>query len=184
MSAELTLNPPSLWTERLRLHPLTHDDLTESYRAWFDDPEVVRYLSTRAMTMEQLRESARRYIGSLTSICYTIRLATTDQHIGNVTLNHLDNPTGIADSGILIGVRAAWRQGYAREAWRACLRYGLTNLGVRKIIAGAAEAHHASSRLMLRLGFRKEGVLRGEVLVEGRWCDVVRYGLFAGELRG
>ena len=181
--SEFTLNPPNLSTERLRLIPLSEDDLTERYRAWFDDLDVTRYLSTHAMTMDQLRESARRYLGSATALCYTIRLATTGQHIGNVTVNHVDYLTGMADSGVLIGERAAWRHGYALEAWRACLRYVLTDVGLRKIIAGAVDQHHASRRLMLKLGFRKEGVLRGETWVEGRWCDVVRYGLFAQEIR-
>lgn len=72
-----------------------------------------------------------------------------------------------------------WRNGYATEAVRALLGYGFDTLNLHRVWAYCLAENEASWRLMERLGMRREGVLRANVRLQGRWADTYLYGLLA-----
>ncbi len=49
-----------------------------------------------------------------------------------------------------------WRQGYAVEAARACLEYGLQQLNLRRLVANMAEEHSGSRAVAEKLGMKLE----------------------------
>ncbi len=53
-----------------------------------------------------------------------------------------------------------WGQGYAREAAAAVMAYGRRELGLSRILAIIARTNDASRRVLERLGFGFEGVVR------------------------
>ena len=81
----------------------------------------------------------------------------------------------------MIGRKEFWGKGIAFEAWSLVIEYAFQNLGMRKILAGAIAGHEASIKTLKNLGFRVEGTLRKEVLVDGEFCDKLSLGLFHEE---
>jgi ribosomal-protein-alanine N-acetyltransferase len=56
--------------------------------------------------------------------------------------------------------RESWGKGYATEAARVCLRFGLEDLGFRRIIAITYPDHLASRRVMEKAGMHLQGAGR------------------------
>lgn len=71
--------------------------------------------------------------------------------------------------------RAACGRGYMSEAIGAVAQFGFTTLGLHSIEAGVDPRNTASQRLLGRLRFRREGYLRENYCLEGRFLDTIVY---------
>lgn len=80
----------------------------------------------------------------------------------------------------LIGDPTHRGKGLAKEATALWIRYGLAQLGLRKIYLSTLETDIRNVRLNEELGFRVEGVLRNELLIDGAYHDILRMGLWRG----
>ena len=174
---------PFLTGEQLYLRALEVSDIGEEYVSWLNDPAVTRFLGTGRFptTPESLRRYLERFQDPATDLIFAIVDRKTERHIGNVTLNHINWIVKTADTGLIIGRKEFWGKGYAFEAWTLLLEYAFERLGLRKIIAGAVDSHAGSLAVLKKLGFRVEGVLRGEFLMDAAYHDVVRMGIFREE---
>lgn len=78
--------------------------------------------------------------------------------------------------GVVLGPAARGR-GYAGEACGLLAGYLFGGYPVERISA-LTDAENAPCRRMLeRLGFRCEGIMRRATFRDGRWCDLALYGL-------
>ncbi len=77
-----------------------------------------------------------------------------------------------------------WRQGYATEAAGAMVAFAFETLEVHRIWAYCLAENEGSWRVMERLGFKREGHLRQNEWMRGRWWDTYLYGLLAEEWGG
>lgn len=174
---------PFLVGDRIYLRPLQESDLNDQYLRWLNDQDVTKYLEAGRfpVTPDDLRQYFERFAHGKDDLIFAIIDKVTEFHIGNVTLNHIQWVHRTADTGLMIGRKEFWGLGYAREAWTLVIDYAFRRLGLRKVIAGAIAENAASIRTLQKLGFRAEGVLRKELLADGEYRDVLRFGLFAGE---
>lgn len=73
-------------------------------------------------------------------------------------------------------------EGYATEAVEAMLRVCFEDLGLRRVTANCFADNDASSRLMDRVGMRREGrAVRDSLHRSGTWMDTLTYALLADE---
>lgn len=166
--------------ERLRLRPLRESDVNPRYLGWLRDREVTRYLEVAHHPPQdavELRAYVARFLATDDEI-YAIEERGSGLHIGNVTLNNVDQIHRSADTGLLIGERDRWGQGLASEAWSLVIDHGFRHLGLRKLIAAVCEGNVASLKALERLGFAIEGRLKGECMIDGTEVDRLRLGLF------
>ena len=171
---------PVLAGPRLRLRPLRASDVSEEYLEWLNDPEVTRYLEVgaRRSTPRTVRAYLQRFHRSRTDFIFAVIERQSGRHIGNVTINRIHPVHGTADTGLMIGRKDLWGQGYASEAWSLVLHHAFGDLGVRKIVATVVAENGRSLGALKTLGFQVEGVCRQERRVDGAYRDVVRLGLF------
>jgi [ribosomal protein S5]-alanine N-acetyltransferase len=170
---------PILDTPQLRIIPFSGEHLTPRYVGWLNDPEVVRYSEQRHRV--HTLETCRRYFESFTGTPhYFWAVLVKDSprgHIGNLNA-HIDPENRLADVGILIGERTAWRMGYGLEAWRAVCAYLLGEAGMRKVTAGAMAANAAMLQIMRNSGMMEDGRRARHYLLNGGEVDVVHVALF------
>jgi ribosomal-protein-alanine N-acetyltransferase len=88
-----------------------------------------------------------------------------------------------AELGYWIGV-PFWRQGFATEAAGAVTDFGFRVLGLNRVQANHYASNPASGRVMLKLGMRREGISPKAMLKDGRFEDVVFYGVLRRDWRG
>jgi RimJ/RimL family protein N-acetyltransferase len=77
----------------------------------------------------------------------------------------------------LIGVPSMRGLGLAKEATRLWIDYGMSTLRLNKIYVHTLDTNLRNIRLNESLGFKVEGILRNEVVVDGKFRDVLRMGL-------
>jgi [ribosomal protein S5]-alanine N-acetyltransferase len=101
--------------------------------------------------------------------------------IGTCLLFRLEEASGRAELGYALG-REYWGQGLMREALGELLRAAFGSMGLRRVEAEVNTRNAASAKLLVRLGFTKEGLLRKRWVVKGHAEDVEVFGLLRDEL--
>lgn len=175
----------TLSTARLILRPLRAEDAGPIF-AMYSDVEFMRYWSFPVMQhFEQAVEYlAQRMQGSVTEteIVWAIELASTHEMIGTCCLFNADAVSKRAELGFGLH-RPFWGHGYMTEAARAVVDCGFDCLRLHRIEAQIDPRNHASARVLERLGFAQEGLLRERWIVDGRVSDSAMYGLLRTDRR-
>ena len=129
----------------------------------------------------RFKSEDERFQNSTTDLIFAVVDRETDRHIGNVTLNHINWIHRTADTGVMIGCKDFWGKGYGFKVWSLLIEYAFQRLGLRKIIAGAVADNVVSIIVLKKLGFKIEGTLRQEFLVNEECKDGIRLGLLRQE---
>ena len=160
-------------TPRLALRPTAEAD-AEALHACYGDPEAMRYWDTSpsrdvAHTRERItgtvRSDPRWHAG------WSVVLAGEDRSVGFVNYHH----RAPQDRRLAIGyilARAYWGRGLMGEAVHAFVSHCFDALDTHRVEALIEPDNAASIRLVERLGFRREGLLRDRLLVLGTYRSV------------
>lgn len=174
---------PILTTERLRLRQLTHDD-APALMALFSDPEVLRFLNNDPMDTE---EKAIGFVDWLAgnyqqriAVDWGITLHGSDAVIGMCGAYGWDQENRRIDIGYHV-IPAQWGHGYATEAAQAIIRWCFENLNLHRIQGDCTDGNFASERVMLKCGFKVEGIWRESCWEHGRFVDIKQFGLLRRE---
>jgi RimJ/RimL family protein N-acetyltransferase len=115
-------------------------------------------------------------------IGFAIRLPKTRETIGQVRLMDWSRPDRRAEVGIWIG-REFWGRGFGTDALRLACQYGFRSMRLHRISAAVVVGNDRSDRMLRKVGFRKEGLLREAARAGRGWTDVCVYGITAEEFR-
>ncbi|HIK18225.1 MAG TPA: GNAT family N-acetyltransferase [Leptolyngbyaceae cyanobacterium M33_DOE_097] len=152
-------------TDRLILREWQPEADAEAALQIYQHPKVTRYLLTRMESVEQARETLRRWQSRFMqagngSGCWAIALKSTGELLGTVLLIPLrdedEQPTHDFEIGWHLKYEA-WGQGYATEAAQAVLSYGFNTLHLPEIYAVANPKNERSLQVMRRLGMTRLG---------------------------
>jgi len=154
---------PRLETERLRLTPPADDD-AETIARLANDWDVARRLAR--LPHPYHIEDAWVFLRELVpqGIVWAIRSGEEDALMGMMGLTP-DPAGGGAEIGYWLG-RPYWGRGYATEAGRAVVAYGLQRF--ERLTSGYFEGNDASRRVLEKLGFQEVGRGARHSLASGR----------------
>ena len=143
-------------TERLRIREITVEDVPRLYELYRYE-SVTRYMEPLFPEMEKEIEYTKAYIENVYKFygygMWVIVQKKSGAVIGRVGLEHKEGFDGL-ELGFMLGT-AYQHCGYAYEACRAVLEYGMEYLCVARFYAFINEGNIASIRLCERLGFMK-----------------------------
>jgi len=150
-----------LSTERLVLRPVTTDDHAAVLAHW-TQPDVRRFLfDGAALSGVEVAETIEESIGDFAVRgfgVWLIELGSTADLIGTAGLR----PLGSSGLEIFYSLApGAWGHGYATEAARAVVEYGLGPLGLPEVLAEVDEGNAASVAVVRRLGMTPYAVVPG-----------------------
>jgi len=173
---------PTLVAGRVRLRWLTDADVPALF-AIFGDAEVTRYWGLAVLpdlaAATVLLETIHREFHARTLFQWGVE--TTDgQLVGTCTLARIDPVNHRAELGFALG-RAFWGRGYMAAALPTLLEFAFGRLGLQRICADADPQNAPSIRVLERLGFVREGLLRQHYFVQGKPQDALVYGLLKSE---
>jgi RimJ/RimL family protein N-acetyltransferase len=159
-----------------------------------DAPSVLRWFTTReaVLRLVEYRESFNE-AQSMTWVQRAMDTAGNDRKWA-ICVNDEPIPVGFTaiyqlhcqpapEFGILIGDPGAWGKGIGTEATRLTLAQAFEVLKVHRVSLRVLATNLPARCIYERLGFVREGVLRSHVLRESGPCDVLAYGILAGEWR-
>ena len=170
---------PVLETESLILREITKDD-TDAIFACFSNEEVTRFYGLERMErVEQAEEMIDFFIKSYNEkrgVRWGMERKGTKGIIGTVGFNSWLPNHRRAEIGYEIHPEH-WRKGYTAEAVSKVLSYGFIEMELTRIGAIVFLGNEASNKLLMKLGFQKEGILRNYMYQNGKAYDTNVYAL-------
>jgi [ribosomal protein S5]-alanine N-acetyltransferase len=174
---------PTLHTERLVLRPVAPRD-EEAVFTLLSDERVVRHTLFPLFT----RERAQRFVarvneppaqGEPPHVTLAIADRADDALVG---LCGLVLKPEQEDAELWYVLRAErWGFGFASEAARALVTHAVDTLALHRVWASVLPENPASARVLEKLGFRREGLLRENLKIHGAWRDSWLYAVLARE---
>ena len=156
--------------DRVKIRAFSAESDMKLLEKWLPDKYGRYFLLSCAtaqnITVAGLTESPNNHLGIIT--------LRNDQPIG--VLAYLDHSKSQkrAELRKLIGEVNSRGRGLAEEATRLWVSYGLRSMGLEKIFVSTLQTHISNIKLNEDIGFRVEGLLRNEVLIDGVRHDVLR----------
>jgi len=169
---------PEIETQRLRLRKLRHSDAAELL-ALYSDPEVMRFLDWQGVTAFEEAELLIAIFEQQQHRGKSLRWAMADRQddklLGTLVVTDISS-SKLCSIGydLLPGM---WGKGLMSEALGALLSFLFEQLGFERIQAYVHPQNHASCRLLEKLGFEREALLRRGAHHSGRddLFDVLLY---------
>jgi len=176
-------------TPRLELRPFRRRDLdavAEAIESSMDDLELWLPWANRSYgrseTNRFLRESVSAWSDGR-AFDFAIRaLDEPEFHLGNISVWPTSKRERAGEIGYWIHSSATGK-GVATEAAARVAQVGFEELELHRITLRIAVGNRPSERVAEKLGFTKEGLLRKEVLVRGRWMDHTLWAMLEDEYR-
>jgi RimJ/RimL family protein N-acetyltransferase len=165
-----------LETRDIVLVPMDVADITEEYVGWLNDPSTFRLMLTK---FGQTRTTVRQYVESVHApnlLCRIVR-KSDKIHVGNIGLHRFDPVHRRMDLGIMVGAADARGTGIGTQACSVLIAHAFDHLNLHKVTAGTVDENVAMKQVFLGLGFRIEGTLAEHYYLEGRYHDVLCFGL-------
>ena len=179
----MVLPTPTLRTSRLLLRPFTGAD-AEPLFALQSNADVLRYWDSPPWTE---RARADQFIARCHEMAEEgsgarVAIERDSEFLGWCTVNSWNPDFRSASLGYCLG-EAAWGQGFATEAAGALLGWAFDTLDLNRVQAEADTRNAPSGRVLEKLGFRLEGTLREDCVVNGDVSDSWVFGLLRREWR-
>jgi [ribosomal protein S5]-alanine N-acetyltransferase len=166
-------------TRRLTLRLVSRADLPDLFTANADDAVTyfLPYASWKSLddAAAWFDRAAARLVAN-ESAQFVIVHNGTRRVIGSCLLFNIDVASARAEIGYLLA-RDHWGAGYMLEALRALVALSFGSLGLRRLEAQIDPRNVPSAKLLERLGFVREGLLRQRWLAKGELADCGFYGL-------
>jgi ribosomal-protein-alanine N-acetyltransferase len=177
------LAPSPIQSERLLIRPVLESDLPALLEVNSNE-EVTRllpYATWTSMADGQAWLGRMRAIEATGSaLQFVVVLESTARAIGTCLLFRFEEASARAELGYALG-RAYWGRGLMQEALEALLGCAFASMGLRRLEAEVDVRNLASARLLERIGFAKEGLLRQRWITKGEARDVGMFGLLRSE---
>jgi ribosomal-protein-alanine N-acetyltransferase len=187
----LRRDPPALKGERVNLRfPVAGD-----YREWsalrhesrrFLEPWEPRW-SPDELDRSAWRQRLHRYredFASGTAVAFLIFGNRDGKLIGGITLGNIRH--GVAQTGQIgywIGERYAGK-GLMLEGLQLLVAHAFDTLRLHRVEAACIPDNKRSIRVLEKAGFRREGLLRSYLRINGIWQDHYLYALIVTDVRG
>lgn len=176
----LNWRPPTLETERLILRPVTEDDAASVF-LYASNPNLTRFtLFETHQTIEDSRWFVNTYAHSRYSskepdpFGIVLKNDSDSTVVGALGAHWVSQPNGTMEIGYSIG-EPFWGHGFIAEAAHVLIDYLFANYAVERLQARVFVGNHASDRVLEKLGFTKEGILRSVVFRRGEWLDTAMW---------
>lgn len=175
------MNENILSTDCLHLRPIHKDDAQAilDYRA---DAETNKYQDFIPTTIDEVYEiiadCSEEFDEEGTSFQLVIIHAESDTIIGDIALQFLDE----YQVEINCTIASLWQQkGFATEALITLIDFLFQEGEKHRIIVSIDPNNEAATKLLARIGFRKEAHFIESFYHNGSWVDDVQYGLLNRE---
>lgn len=174
---------PQLETERLCLRQLSLSDAKDVFEIFSDD-EVTKHYDLATFTSI---ERAERFINRMNEkfatnegIRWAIALKSTNRLMGTCGYNAVYSSSRRAIIGYELK-REHWGQGYIPEALHAMIKYGFAELQLNRLEAFVIPGNERSFKVLSKLGFVEEGILREYGFWKDQFWDMRCFSLLKRE---
>jgi RimJ/RimL family protein N-acetyltransferase len=167
----------------IRIEPITESDIPYKVK-WYNDEVITRYLHyEETFTIEKSLEWLKKIRQDPSRYENVIKVRVNDSFlsIGIIGLFNIDLKHKKAGFYITIGEQQFQGKGIAKKATVMFLRHCFEKFDLQKIYLYTDLENITAQKLYERVGFKREGILRRELFVKGRFIDRCYYGMLREE---
>ena len=163
--------------KQVYLRYMTVED-TDMILRWRNSP-IVRdnFIYRKEITREDHLNWIKNKIETGQVVQFVVCDKETDKPYGSVYLQNFEWQHKKAELGIFLGEPEAFGRGIGKEAAALLLEYGFKHRKLHKIVSRVLPYNTASIRTHEAVGYKQEAYLRDEVIIEGKFHDVVLLGV-------
>jgi RimJ/RimL family protein N-acetyltransferase len=180
---------PELETSRLKLTKLINEDAKSIFEL-FSDELVIKYYDLEALTELSQAENLIKFFQSRfdenTGVRWAVRLKETNQFVGTCGFNSWNVKMKNAVIGYDL-ISSFWGKGIATEAVNRIVKAAfLGELPCRelnRIQGDTVPGNTASETVMLKVGFKEEGLRRESGYWKNQFHDLKCFGLIKSEYK-
>lgn len=147
---------------------------TDDIVAWRNSDDVRKNFIYQSLFT---RESHENWVRTMVETGKVVQMIIcgldTDRPLGSVYIRDIDRQHRKAEYGIFIGDATARGRGVGTAAARLMLRYCFEEEGLHRVYLRAFADNVQAIRSYEKAGFVREGLLRDDVFVGGRYRDIV-----------
>ena len=159
--------------KKIYLRPLEKTD-AEAIAPWLNDPEIRRNLARYVpLGIGDEVEFLAKPRNSESELILGIALLENDKLIGSTGLHKIHPKDRSATFGILVGEKAEWGKGYGTEATFLMAKHAFETLNLNRVQLHVREFNERGIRAYERVGYRREGLLRQDTFVDGRYVNTL-----------
>jgi len=162
------------------LGPVTQEDSPTLFE-WINDRELV-LLNAPYRPVDSSHH--RSWLESIQhrddAVLFAIR-DKTGRLVGTCQLQHRNPVSRNAELQIRIGDTADRGRGYGTSAVRKLLRFAFDDWNLHRVQLFVIEGNEAALRTYEKCGFKREGILREAVHIDGRYRDLIVMGVLRDE---
>lgn len=174
---------PILHTDRIDLVEIKQEHLGDIYKL-FSDPKVTQYYNVITLTSE---EEAQKFIDwfhnrfeEKLGVRWGIALKGQSNIIGTIGFNNFIK-NHRANLGYDLQSKY-WNNGYSTEAIKTIIEFGFKTLEINRIEAEVMQGNLASERVLDKIGFKNEGILRQWMFWNDKHYDMSMFSLLKSEI--
>jgi RimJ/RimL family protein N-acetyltransferase len=142
---------------------------------WWGDPAPLPSLT------EIERDVAGRFADTESAL-YLIVETKGGEAVGRLDVMNIDARNRSAEIGLYVGETAIHGQGLGTDALMSACRYLFEQRGLHRVGLSVMTGNVRAIAIYERLGFRREGMLRAHLWVDGMSVDELVMSLLPGEL--
>ena len=178
--------PVELTGERIVLREFREGDEAHVHE-YASDLEVVRYMPWGPNSEEDTAAFVQRSLDSQqqdprVTFEFAVTLAPDGRLIGGCGIRASNPAHRSGDMGYCLR-RDAWGLGYGTEAGRLIRDFGFDVLGLHRIWATCDVDNAASAHVLEKLGLKREGHMKEDSWIRGRWRSSFLYAILEDERR-
>lgn len=162
---------PLLEGRRIYMKLIEREDLPIRVE-WINDPRVGETLNFDYPT--SLSRTEKWFEGvtlDKNRLDFTVFRRETDERIGACGFLDIDRLVMKAELYVLLGEKTLWGSGYGTEMYSLIVEYGFVELGLERIFGYQLKENAAAHRIVEKLGWKREGLLRRDLFSHGRPVD-------------
>lgn len=179
MIDQIFTNLPTLQTDRLILRKLEYSDQKDIFE-YAQNPSVSKYL----VWYPHKTEIDSLSFLNLVYDCYNhnkpapwgISLKERNKIIGTAGFISLDKVNHKAELGFALS-EDYWNRGLISEACKIIIKFGFQDLKLNRIEARCMVENLASAKVLEKLGFIFEGIMRKQIFIKEEYWDMKIYSL-------
>lgn len=165
------------------LKPLSLDYL-DAMMSWVNDSAITGKFAkfNRRITREEEISHIKSMMASKQDRAFVME-SEEGKYLGNISLHEIDRQAGKARMSILIANIEERGKGYGTSAIKKLLEIAFNEMKLHKVLLVVFESNEKARALYRKCGFRKEGILKDEYFVEGKYHDMARMAILEEKWR-
>jgi [ribosomal protein S5]-alanine N-acetyltransferase len=164
--------------KKANLRSLEETDLENIFN-WLSDPDVTELLfyGYYPPNLQKLKEVYRKTIDAKHDLEFAVIDKETDSHVGWAGIYEIDWISKNAEFRIFIGDKKSWGKGISTESGKMLVDYAFKVLNLHRLHLGVNIENKASLKMVKNIGFQEEGVSKEGFWRDGKYYDLVKFGL-------